>query len=121
MSYYSDVALVTTKQGWKLIEKAVKATPDGNYVLGDTDLTTYHNNKYTVYQKSGIKWYETSFPEVKAFMDELNYLEELGIPFRYARIGEDDTDVERREFDGEDWRLVTDMPNLWVQRTIEIE
>jgi hypothetical protein len=43
-----------------------------------------------------VKWYE-SYPDVAAFMNLLNEVEDLGYEYEFIRVGEDNNDIEMKE------------------------
>lgn len=125
MGYRSEVKLITTKEGWKKIEQAVKqASPDNyEYLLADEYVCLIRNGEYVLYEVSDIKWYDTppyGFPEIIAFKQALYNLDEDDIPYEFMRVGEDYTDVEYLPY-----RVYKDkyqdMPTLGLERTIEVE
>lgn len=95
MGYRSDVYLKTTTEGYLIIKRRndsiekpehrplqyaeeIKRTPAGFYKIWFCD----------------VKWYESTYEEIKQFMSALDDLVEQGIPYSFIRIGEDPTDVE---------------------------
>lgn len=123
MGYYSDVKLITTKEGWKRIQREVKqAAPDGwTYTAGDEAATPIMDGKYVLVEHEDIKWYETQFPEVDAFARELKRFDVEHIPYEFMRVGEDWTDTEYYyERDGNNGKY-NDMPHLSLSREIEVE
>ena len=95
MGYRSDVYLKTTTEGYLIIKRRndsiknpdhrplqyaeeIKRTPAGFYKIWFCD----------------VKWYESTYEEIKQFMSALNDLVEQGIPYSFIRIGEDPTDIE---------------------------
>lgn len=123
MGYYSNVKLITTKEGWQRIQQAVKqATPDDwRYTANDECTVPVCDGKYVLVEHEDIKWYENQFPEVDAFMRELKRFDAEHIPYQFMRIGEDESDNEYR-FEW-DWKSdkYDDMPRLILKREIEVE
>lgn len=122
MGYYSDVKLITTKEGWERIQREVKqAAPDGwTYTAGDEDATPIMGGKYVLVEHEDIKWYEDQFPEVEAFMRELKRFDAEHIPYEFMRVGEDWGDNEY--YCERDWKSnkYDDMPSLGLRREIEV-
>lgn len=96
MGYRSQVAVKTTSEGFAIIQKreseqpdeelkllklaeSIRVTPTGNYRI-DWDW---------------IKWYE-GYDNIKYFIESLDKLEELDIPYSFVRIGEDANDIEHK-------------------------
>lgn len=121
MGYYSDVAIVTTEDGYKTLTGLIAQKTDLNNLLLDCEISHgtlgKEPNKYSyVYlQFNNVKWYEES-EDIKAVMDSLDDLENENIPYRFTRVGEDYDDVETNEYDDEGV-----LPFISVNRTISIE
>ena len=110
MGYRSDVRIVTSKKGYKVLDDYVKK------YLRDHDKDRTWNllkspkikkeTPYTTYIGwDCLKWYEYSdYVDVDAIMTGLDYLKENGYSYRYSRIGEnyDDYDEQYYESDNED-------------------
>lgn len=98
MGYRSDVRIITSKKGFKELNKYVKnylsKSKESDYNLMD-DLYFKVENKYSCYFGwNWVKWYENSYPSVDAVMSGLQHLREKDLSFRYSRIGEDYDDYE---------------------------
>lgn len=98
MGYRSDVRIITSKKGFKELNKYVKnylsKIKESDYNLMD-DLYFKVENKYSCYFGwNWVKWYENSYPSVDAVMSGLQHLREKDLSFRYSRIGEDYDDYE---------------------------
>ncbi len=98
MGYRSDVRIITSKKGFKELNKYVKnylsKTDESNYNLMD-DLKFKVENEYSCYFGwNWVKWYENSYPSVDAVMSGLEHLREKDLSFRYSRIGENYDDYE---------------------------
>ena len=110
MGYRSDVRIVTSKKGYKVLDNYVKK------YLRDHDKDRTWNllkspkikkeTPYTTYIGwDCLKWYEYSdYVDVDAIMTGLDYLKENGYSYRYSRIGEnyDDYDEQYYESDNEE-------------------
>ena len=121
MGYYSSVKFITTKDGWDIVQKHVKeAAPEcWTYTADNECATPVCDGKYVLVEHDHIKWYE-EFTEVKAFMEAINRLDSLAIPYTYFRLGEDWEDNDR--LDNVPYGVgYDDMPDLWLNREIEVE
>lgn len=124
MGYRSDVRLITTEEGWQklksfasnyLLEKT--GTDKYNYLLDEyIDIFEVDGNSVVFVGWNDIKWYE-SMEDVDAVMKGLEYLEELDIPYRYARLGEDYTDYTEIYCDSEKG----DLPYIYLCRHFDDE
>lgn len=129
MGYRSEVKLVTTKEGWEKIDQAVrkvagvipKNEDDMTWLTERTCWTPVCNGKYVLAEWDDIKWYDGYDSQVSTVMSTLDKLEKILIPYRFMRVGEDYSDVEIREHDGDGWQTIRDMPSLWLKREIEVE
>lgn len=129
MGYRSDVKLITTNKGWERIDQAVRKVAgitSANELkcrwITEPDVAVpIVGGKYMLAEWNDIKWYEGRDDQVDAVMRVLENLEHDDIPYSYLRIGENESDVERIEYDGEDWRAIEDMPVLGLSRKIEVE
>ena len=93
MGYRSDVRIVTSKKGYKVLDNYVKK------YLRDHDKDRTWNllkspkikkeTPYTTYIGwDCLKWYEYSdYVDVDAIMTGLDYLKENGYSYRYSRLG----------------------------------
>lgn len=123
MGYYSDVKCVTTREGWRKLSEAVqKVAKDNDELLTEQgDPVEVVNGKYILAEWEYVKWYDDQFKDIEAFMQALRNLENDDIPYRFMRIGENYHDVEFIDYDGENWEQSRDMPQLVLNRTIEVE
>lgn len=125
MGYRSDVKLITTQAGAEIIKRkvtTVEKTPSSG-LLHPSNLQTYHDGKYVLFNYEDIKWYEHYDPAVVAFMKGIDDLRKQNIPYKYARIGEDYADAEYEDnlLDVANWSDYQDMPHLSIERKIEVE
>lgn len=133
MGYRSDIKLITTKEGWEELDKAVsEAEPEQKYRI--TSLATVstkkcaaNNKEYVLVEWIQIKWYLTS-PQIRAFMQALYTLANKNIMFKFIRVGEDYEDIERIDNEDEPAKgtdyLSTDYcnsPSLYVDRIIVVD
>lgn len=104
MGYRSEVRIMTTKKGFKELNKYVK-----NYLsnLEHDDYNLLDNlkfkaeNDYAVYfGRSWIKWYG-SYQSVEAIESGLNHLKDNEMSYRFARIGENYDDYEEYSYESE--------------------
>ena len=110
MGYRSDVRIVTSKKGFKVLDDYVKKylrehDKNRNWnLLKRPDIKK--ETPYTTYIGwNCLKWYEyADYVDVDAVMTGLNYLKEKGYSYRYSRIGEnyDDYDEQYYETDNEE-------------------
>lgn len=110
MGYRSDVRIVTSKKGFKVLDDYVKKylrehDKNRNWnLLKRPDIKK--ETPYTTYIGwNCLKWYEyADYVDVDAVMTGLNYLKEKGYSYRYSRIGEnyDDYDEQYYESDNEE-------------------
>jgi hypothetical protein len=103
MGYRSDVVLAVKKQYYDLALE----NPLLKEVLVKWSGSTNSSGDWIVVQWNWVKWYE-NYPEIEAFNDWLNHIEELDAvaskvqdteviePFKFCRIGEDSDDNEER-------------------------
>jgi hypothetical protein len=105
MGYRSDVRIITSKKGFKELEKYVT-----KYLKGNDDYNLLHqldidnSNDYERYFGwNSVKWYENSdgFEDVDAVMNGLQDLEEKDLSYRYARIGESYDDYEEKSYESD--------------------
>ena len=110
MGYRSDVRIVTSKKGYKVLDDYVKKYLSDHDKNRNWNLMKRPNIKketpYTTYIGwDCLKWYEFSdYEDVNAIMTGLDYLKENGYSYRYSRLGEnyDDYDEQYYESDNED-------------------
>lgn len=108
MGYRSDVRIITSKKGFKELNKYVKdylsKTDDSNYNLMDNLKLKVENKNSCYFGWDWVKWYENSYPSVEAIMSGLEHLREKDYSFRYSRIGEnyDDYDSDYHESEKEE-------------------
>ena len=115
MGYRSDVRIVTSKKGFKVLDDYVKKylrehDKNRNWnLLKRPDIKK--ESPYTTYIGwNCLKWYEYSdYVDVDAIMKGLDYLKENDYSYRYSRIGEnyDDYDEEYYESNREEEQDLT--------------
>ena len=107
MGYRSDVRIVTSKKGYKVLDNYVK-----KYLRDHNKDRTWNLLKspkikketpYTTYIGwDCLKWYEYSdYVDVDAIMTGLDYLKENGYSYRYSRIGENYDDYDEKYYESE--------------------
>lgn len=129
MGYRSDVKIITTSKGWKRLDKVVRKASsvstnpndDEYWLTDDNHKTLLFNGRYVLGEWDDIKWY-TWDNEVAAFMKELDVLEKADIPFDFVRVGEEERDIEHRQYcSDKHWEKYSDMPSLEVRTEINVE
>lgn len=122
MGYRSNVKLITTNEGWEKIKDTVqKANPDNHeYITSDKRIEELRGGYYILWTLSDVKWYEDAFPEVSAFMGTFDDLVDAGIPFQFARIGEDFDDTFYQEYYGRGSKEDYNIPTLEIIRDIAV-
>lgn len=102
MGYYSNWRLMTTVEGRKALEDYVKIhTPEGGHNLFN-QLTVDKASKDTVLVGMDDVKFNLWYPEVKTFLDGLDYLKDDEIPYKFIRIGEDIDDMEEDDCNQEE-------------------
>lgn len=99
MGYRSDAALSTTAEGFELFTmecdrlNAAKgvATPLAGTGVGYACSIESGGCVYVAWR--GQEWYEAR-PEVEAVMEAIAELDGRGVPYRFARVGEEYDDIE---------------------------
>ena len=107
MGYRSDVRIVTSKKGFKVLDDYVKKylrehDKNRNWnLLKRPDIKK--ESPYTTYIGwNCLKWYEYSdYVDVDAIMTGLDYLKENGYSYRYSRIGENYDDYDEKYYESE--------------------
>lgn len=121
MGYYSEVGLVLSRNGVEKLHNKLKPNniteKTRKYVeilLQCTDEHTIDNKGDESWYWDGIKWYEDDpehFPEVNFLCEFMNEIDEHD--YLFIRIGEEDTDIERRGL------YFDNQFNMHLQRRIE--
>lgn len=130
MGYRSDVKLITTKEGWERIDKAVRKAENitqedidaGKYWLTDENCWgIICDGHYIIAEWEDIKWYDWGGNDVSTFMKELSKLDDDDIPYEFMRVGEDYEDVEYLYYSSSEYyEKYKDMPSLGLKREIEV-
>ena len=86
---------------YKSVEKYLK---DKNWEYGNLldSLNVYHDDKKSVYLGwNGIKWYDgyPEYEDVNSIVEGLDYLKKEDCSYRFARIGEEYTDIDSEYYD----------------------
>lgn len=121
MGYYSDIKLITTREGWAKLDEAVRKVVDSeylaenNYLTDSTRIVPLNGGEFVLAEWEGIQWEEYRFPEVRVFMDTLLHLDD-DIPYEFMRVGEDYNDVVYYHNSSN-----YDMPTLRIDVKIEVE
>lgn len=114
MGYYSDITLKTTTEGYlacKIFNDKIEDFADKP--LDGTTIKRTASGFYKIILES-VKWYD-SYPSVNNFNKMLLQLEDLDIPYKFIRIGEDYNDIEMRE------HYTDDMPEEISDFCVSIE
>lgn len=103
MGYRSDVRIITSKDGYKQlqrhVQKYLKDKKSDYNLLDNLDLMSV-SSKGVLIGWDTIKWYEWSdFTHIDSVMDSLQKLKEDDYSYRYARIGENYEDIEEEYYD----------------------
>lgn len=123
MGYRSDVRIVVSPKGYEKLKEHYEmliAQCEGVSSLLD-DATTYREDeKNVVFGWDDIKWYDFSYDDVSCMMKTLDYLEENDFGYRFARIGEELGDIDRRENDGnEDSENYNSLDDLYISTSFD--
>ncbi len=107
MGYKSEVKICTTIEGFNKMKEFVDKTLN---LTNTVNLLDYLDEKienveedYIIFGWESAKWYEDCCDDVKAIMKSLDYINEMNIPYRYARIGSDSDDIELLYVDDEEY------------------
>lgn len=101
MGYRSDVRIMTSKKGFKLLNKYVKdrisnCENKGIYNLLEDIEFNHENDNAKYFGWNNVKWY---YDDVDFIMDGLQELKKKDYSFRFARIGENYDDYEEDYYD----------------------
>lgn len=120
MGYRSDVKLILTNKGMKMLKEKVpqSLTEERAWEVDPIYEATKLQDKCWLVEWEDVKWYDDwedyKVPcAVKRLLGELHEKDE---PFQFIRIGEDYEDVERDVIYGKE-----SMPYLELKREIEVE
>lgn len=101
MGYRSDVRIMTSKKGFKLLNKYVKdriskcENKDIYNLLEDIEFN-HENDNAKYFGWNNVKWY---YDDVDFIMEGLQELKKKDYSFRFARIGENYDDYEEDYYD----------------------
>lgn len=102
MSYRSDVRIITSKKGFKELEKYVKThlayANDKDYNIMDNMKFKVENDYSCYFGWDYVKWYGT-FDSVNAVMEGLEHLKAKDMSYRFSRIGESYDDIEEDSYE----------------------
>lgn len=109
MGYRSSVRIITTNEGWNKLKEFSKRYLQEKRGMDYTYLFDFDKGYLYLFEKTennqivyggwnDVKWYESEdeYDDIDSIMKGLYYLEDLDIPYRYVRIGEDYGDYEER-------------------------
>lgn len=120
MGYYSEVKLILTDKGMKMLKSKVKRPTEDkpDWMAEPIYEASKLKGKYWAIEWESVKWYDDwedyKVPcAVKKLLGELHEIDE---PFQFMRIGEDYEDIEIDAVYGKE-----SMPYLELKREIEVE
>lgn len=127
MGYRSDVRIITSKKGYKVLrdyvnKNAVKyRTPDYDFnLMNRLDiLKETPDGTQVMFGWSYIKWYDGQYEDVDLIIEALNHLSENQFNWRMTRIGESYDDIEEDYYDGSQTDTELEWP--WVIRDFDDE
>lgn len=121
MGYRSDVRIIMSKKAYEEFKEYVRkdalnyATPDYDHnLLNHLDLDT-SNELEVLIGWNYIKWYSPMnewYQDVGCIERGLEYINELGYSYHFARIGEDYDDIEEINMEGEIDEYELDYPQI---------
>lgn len=104
MGYRSDVRIITSKKGFKELNKFVnnylKDSLEAEYNLMNNLKFKAENDYACYFGWDYLKWYE-GYDTVDAIINGLNHLEENDMSYRFSRIGESYDDYEEKSYESE--------------------
>ena len=123
MGYRSEVRIATTPKGWQMIQenyprflkpRTEKSSFNEEELFDLLDWMDHFKSDDTgvYFGWDNIKWY-SSFPEINAMVDTLNFLEDKEIPYQLVRLGEDYADIYYDDHLGN-----SEVKPFWVFREI---
>lgn len=84
MSYYSNVKVSTTREGYDFLNRCVTSDLFGGYGF----VEDVNDGDGVVFGWDGVKWYD-GLHEVDEFKSLLFVMNNKGIPYEYLEVGED--------------------------------
>lgn len=104
MGYRSDVRIITSKKGFKELNKYVKNylkdSSESDYNLMDNLKFKAENDYACYFGWNYLKWYE-GYGSVDAIINGLEHLKEKDMSYRISRIGESYDDIEEEYYESE--------------------
>lgn len=104
MGYRSDVRIITSKKGFKELNKYVKNylkdSSKSDYNLMDNLKFKAENDYACYFGWNYLKWYE-GYDSVDAIINGLEHLKEKDMSYRFSRIGESYDDYEEESYESE--------------------
>lgn len=96
MGYRSQVQCKTTSEGYTIMcQRDAKVKEYDHKMLSYADVDVSSAGNYLI-SWDWVKWYP-SYESVSRFMNTLDYLDSLDIPYKFIRIGEEESDIEVKE------------------------
>ena len=119
MGYYSDVRVVVTKDGLKRLRELVRDELEASgedYNLLDNAVLKYNSSyKQVMLCWDYLKWYDY-YKDVDAVMQALDNLHEEGYSYCFSRIGEDMSDIDEFNYEGDN---EDEVEYPWVHREFD--
>ncbi|MBR2492935.1 MAG: hypothetical protein IKB64_05720 [Paludibacteraceae bacterium] len=118
MGYRSQVAFKTTSEGFAIIQKRESEQEDEDLKLlkHADEIKVSKAGNYRI-DWDWIKWYD-SYKDISFFMESLDKLEEMDIPYAFVRIGEDSDDTEQKYHYPDDGEMPDEIQSLEIVRDI---
>ena len=115
MSYYSDIRICTTKEGYeelcKFVNEKLEGTVAYNYNLMNSPDVFFEGNGNVYFGWNSVNHFYDS-EEGSAVLRGLDYIEAKGHGYKYSCIGEALDDSEERCCDGENDTVFIEWPCL---------
>ena len=101
MSYYSTVRMVTTIDGYTMMQQQITqfleqhCCPQELNILQKEHMDYYQQDDHGIYFGwDSIRWYDQFYPEIMAIVFAIEYLEKNEIEYQFLRIGENYSDIK---------------------------
>lgn len=117
--YKSNIALLTTKEGWQNVRAAMfEAGPQqAEACIQKASFTHLASGKYILFKIEQVERHEY---DGGVFITVIHELDRRGIPYSYVRVGESASDVEAKVGKANCQAPYRNMPRLGVERKIRI-
>ena len=117
MGYRSQVVFKTTSEGFAIIQKRESEQEDDIKLLKYAESIRVSSKGNYRIDWEWIKWYD-SYKEIQFFMESLDELERMGIPYAFVRIGEDSDDTEQKYNYPDDSEMPDEIQSLEIVRDV---